>query len=128
MSSGLYELLALLIGYLALAAGIAFVVWRVSRSISSQWSRLALRAATLAFLFAPGAVACGGASIVPFSLVVVGDIIGLIAPNGCGPYTPLNLISFLPALAISGVALYFLESRRRASMSSNTSLERTRER
>jgi hypothetical protein len=65
---------------------------------------------------------------VPFSLVVVGDIIGLIAPNGCGPYTALNLVSFLPALAIAAVALYFLERRRSRVDASNTSLERTRER
>jgi hypothetical protein len=112
MSSELAELLALLVGYLALAAGLAFGMWRMTRNISSQWLRLALRAATVAFLFAPGAVACGGASIVPFSLVVVGDIVGLIAPTDCGPYTLLNFASFLPTLAIVVAALYFLERRR----------------
>jgi hypothetical protein len=112
MSSDLLTLLALLAGYLIVASVITSVVWRATRGISSQWLRLALRAITLAFLFAPGAVACGGASIVPFSLVVVGDVIGLIAPNGCGPYTPLNLASFLPVLAVVVMTLYFLERRR----------------
>ena len=112
MSSGLLTLLALLVGYLAVAAGVTFVVWRSTRGISSPWLRISLRAIALAFLFAPGAVACGGASIVPFSLVVVGDVVGFIAPNGCGPYTPLNLASFLPVLAVVVTALYLLERRR----------------
>jgi hypothetical protein len=76
-------------------------------------SRLALRALSIAFLFAPGAIACGGATITPFSLVVVADVVGLVSPNGCGPYTPWNLVSFLPTLAAAAFALYFLERRRR---------------
>jgi hypothetical protein len=112
MSLGLVTYLVLLLGYLAIAAGLAFVTWRVTRGIDSQWGRRGLRAITLAFLFAPGLIACGGASIVPFSLVVIGDLVGFIAPNGCGPYTPLNLITFLPSVAIAVVTLYFLERRR----------------
>jgi cytochrome bd-type quinol oxidase subunit 2 len=112
MSSELVTLFALLVGYLAIAVGATFVVWRTTRHISSRRLRLALRAVALAFLFAPGAVACGGASIVPFSLVVVGDVIGLIAPNGCGPYAPFNLVSFLPVLAVVALVLYLLERRR----------------
>jgi len=111
MTSGFAVILALLAGYLAVAVGILFGVWRATRRISSQWLRLALRASALAFLFAPGAVACGGASIVPFSLVVAGDIVGLIAPNGCGPFTPLNLVSFLPTLVIAALTLYVFERR-----------------
>lgn len=112
MPTGLLTLLAMLVGYLAIAAAGTFMVWRATRGILSQWLRISMRAITLAFLFAPGAVACGGASIVPFSLVVVGDIVGLFAPNGCGPYTPLNLVSFLPVLAIAVTAFYLLERRR----------------
>jgi len=111
MSSGLFTYLVLLVGYLAIAAALAFVTWRITRGISSRWRRDGLRAITLAFLFAPGVVACGGASIVPFSLIVIGDVAGFIAPNGCGPYTPLNLVSFVPSLAIAVVTLYLLEGR-----------------
>ncbi len=112
MSSGLGTQLVLLVGYLAIAAALAFVTWRITCGISSRWRRDGLRAITLAFLFAPAVVACGGASSVPFSLVVVGDVARFIAPNGCGPYTPLNLVSFVPSLAIAVVTLYLLESRR----------------
>jgi hypothetical protein len=112
MSSGLVTYLVLLVCNLAIAAGLAFVAWRVTRGISSRRRRRGLRAITLAFLFAPGVVTCGGASIAPFSLVVIGDIVGFIAPNGCGPYTPLNLVSFLPSVVIAVVTLYLLERRR----------------
>ena len=112
MSPGLATYLGILIAYLVIAAGVLFLVWRFTRSLRSPGLRLALRAFSVAFLFAPGAVACGGATITPFSLVVVADVIGFISPNGCGPYTPLSLDLFLPTLAITAFALNFLERRR----------------
>ena len=112
MSSELGTYLAFLVGYVVIAVGVIFLVWRLTRALLSPRLRLAFRAFTIAFLFAPGAVACGGATITPFALVVVADVIGLIAPNGCGPYTPWNLVSFLPALAVAGFALYLCERRR----------------
>ena len=112
MSSDLTAYLLLLLGYLVVAAGVIVLVWRLSRSLHSPGLRLGLRAFAIAFLLAPGAVACGGATIVPFSLVVVADLVGLISPNGCGPYTPWNLVSFLPALAVAGLTLYLRERRR----------------
>ena len=113
MSADLATYLGLLLGYLFVAGGLLFLVWCATRRVISSGLRLACRAFALAFLLAPGAVACGGASFTPFSLVVVVDVIGFISPNGCGPYTPLNLVSFLPALAIAALVLYFLERRRR---------------
>ena len=113
MSSDLVTYLALQLGYMVIAAGAIFLVWRLTHALLSPVLRIALRAFTIAFLLAPGAVACGGATITPFSLVVVADVVGLISPNGCGPYTPWNLVSFLPALAIAGFALYLWERRRR---------------
>ena len=112
MSPELATYLGILIAYLVIAAGVIFLVWRFTRSLRSPGLRLALRAFSVAFLFAPGAVACGGATITPFSLVVVADVIGFISPNGCGLYTPWSLVSFLPTLAIAAFALYFLERRR----------------
>jgi hypothetical protein len=109
MSAELAGYLSLLVAYLIVAAGVIFAVWRATFGLALQELRVALRAFTLAFLLAPGAVACGGASIVPFSLVVVADVLGYISPNGCGPYTPMNLVSFLPALAVVATALYLLE-------------------
>ena len=113
MSSELATYLVSLFGYLVIAVGIIILVWRFTRALPSSVLRLALRAFTVAFLLAPGAVACGGATITPFSLVVVADVAGFISPNGCGPYTPWNLVSFLPTLAVAAFVLYFPESRRR---------------
>ena len=112
MSSDLATYLLFLLGYLVVADGVIFLVWRLTCVLLSQGLRLAFRAFTIAFLLAPGAVACGGATIAPFSLVVVADGVGLISPNGCGPYAPWNLVSFLPALAIAGFVLYLWERRR----------------
>jgi hypothetical protein len=112
MSSELLTYVAFLLGYLAIAVGFSLLVWRLTRALVSPGLRLALRAFMLAFLLAPGAVACGGATILPFSLVVVADVIGVISPNGCGPNTPWVLVSFLPVLAGSAVILYLLERRR----------------
>jgi hypothetical protein len=112
MSSELATYLAFLLGYLVIAAGVIFLVWRFTRALLSPGLRLAFRAFTIAFFLAPGAVACGGATITPFSLVVVADVVGLISPNGCGPYTPWNLVSFLPAIAVAGFVLYLWERRR----------------
>jgi hypothetical protein len=112
MSSELLTYVALLLGYLAIAVGVILLVWRLTRALVSPGLRLALRAFTLAFLLAPGAVACGGSTILPFSLVVVADIIGVVSPNGCGPYTPWSLVSFLPVLVSSAVILYLLGRRR----------------
>lgn len=114
MPSGLGTLFAILAGYLAVAAGALFVVWRTTRGLGSTTLRVSVRALATAFLLAPGAVACGGAAIVPFALVVVTDVVGLMSPNGCGLNTPISLASFLPAAAIVGVVLYVLERRRRA--------------
>lgn len=113
MSSELLTYVALLAVYIAVAAALVFLVWRLTRSLHSSGFRLALRAFTLAFLFAPGAVACGGATITPFSLVVLSDVIGIFSPNGCGPYVPWNLVSFIPVLLVSVVGLSLLERRRR---------------
>jgi len=112
MSSEIATYLAFLTGYLVIAIGVIFLVWRLTRALLSSGLRLALRAFAVAFLLAPGAVACGGATITPFSLVVAADVVGFISPNGCGPYTPWNLVSFLPTLAVAAFALYLLERRR----------------
>lgn len=113
MSSELLTYVALLAGYIAVAAGLTRLVWRLTRGHYSSGLRLGLRAMTLAFLFTPGAVACGGAAIVPFSMVVLTDVVGVFSPNGCGPYTLWNLVSFIPVLVVSATGLFFLERRRR---------------
>jgi hypothetical protein len=113
MSPDLATYLALLTGYLAVAGGVFFWIWRASRRrIARIGFRLALRAFVLAFLFAPGAVACGGATIVPFALVVVATSIGLISPNGCGTHVPWLLGSFLVTFAAVAIALYILDRHR----------------
>jgi len=112
MSPDLVTYLAFLAGYLAVAGGVFFWIWRASRRIARIGFRLVLRAFVLAFLFAPGAVACGGATLVPFSLVVVADVVGYISPNGCGPHTTWNLASFLATFAIVAIALYVLDRHR----------------
>ena len=112
MSPDLVTYLAFLAGYLAVAGGVFFWIWRASRRIATIGLRLALRALVLAFLFAPGAVACGSAAIIPFSLVVVADIVGLVSPSGCGPHTPWILVSFLATFAIAVTALYVLDRHR----------------
>ena len=112
MSSDLVTYLAFLAGYLAVAAGFFLWIWRASRRIASIGFRLALRAFVLAFLFAPGAVACGGATIAPFALVMVAEVVGLISPNGCDPHTPWSLVSFLTTFAIVAIALYVLDRHR----------------
>jgi hypothetical protein len=113
MSSELLNYLALLVGYIVVAAGLILVIWRLTDGLVSPGLRLALRAFTLAFLLAPGAVACGGAVILPFSMVVLADVVGLFSPNGCGPYTPWNLVSFIPVLLVAVAGLLLLERRRR---------------
>ncbi len=113
MSSELLTFVAFLAGYIVVAAGFTALVWRLTRTLRSSGLRLALRAFTLAFFFAPGAVACGGATITPFSMVVLADVIGILSPNGCGPYTPWNLVSFIPVLVVSVVGLFVFERRRR---------------
>ena len=112
MSPDLVTYLAFLAVYLAVAGGVFFWIWRASRRIAKIGFRLALRAFVLAFLFAPGAVACGGATLVPFSLVVVADVVGYISPNGCGPHTTWNLASFLATFTIVAIALYVLDRHR----------------
>jgi hypothetical protein len=113
MSPELVAYLGFLLGYLVVAAAIFLFVWRFTRALQSSRLRLALRAFAVAFLLAPGAVACGGATILPFSLVVAADVVGFISPNGCGPYTPWSLVSFLPVLVAAAVALFLLDRRRR---------------
>jgi hypothetical protein len=46
-------------------------------------------------------------------MVVVADLIGFFSPNGCGPYTPWNLVSFVPVLALAAIAPFFFDRRRR---------------
>jgi hypothetical protein len=46
-------------------------------------------------------------------MVVLADAVGVFSPNGCGPYTPWNLVSFVPVLAVSAIGLFFAERRRR---------------
>jgi hypothetical protein len=113
MSSELATHLASLAIYVAVASGVTFLVWRLTRRLHSPSLRLTLRAFTLAFLFAPGAVACGGATITPFSMVVLADAVGVFSPNGCGPYTPWNLVSFVTVVGVSAIVLFFAERRRR---------------
>jgi len=113
MSPDLASYLALLAGYLTVAGGVFFWIWRASRRrIAGFGFRLALRAFVLAFLFAPGAVACGGTSIFPFALLVVATSIGLISPNGCGMHKPWILVSFLLTFAAVSIALYILDRHR----------------
>ena len=113
MPPDLATYLALLVGYLALAGAVFFWIWRASRRrVARIGLRLALRAFVLALLFAPGAVACGGASILPFALVVVATSIGLISPNSCGAHLPWILVSFLVTFAAVAIALYILDRHR----------------
>jgi hypothetical protein len=112
MSSDLTLILVIYAGYLAIAAGLALFVWRLARRLHSPGLRLGIRALTLAVLFSPGVAACGGAAIVPFSLVLFGDTVNLISPNGCTANTPWNLRLFLPALALCVAVLFILERRR----------------
>jgi hypothetical protein len=113
MSPDVATYLALLAGYLAIAGGVFFWIWRASRRrIARVGFRLALRAFVLAFLFAPGAVACGGATVFPFALVVVATFIGLTSPNGCGSHMPWILVSFLLTFTVVAIALYILDRHR----------------
>jgi hypothetical protein len=112
MSHDLATYFAFLAGYVVVASGVFFLIWRASRRIASIKFRLVLRAFVLAFLFAPVAAACGGATIAPFAMVVFANIVGLISPNSCGPYTPWNLVSFLLTFAIVAIALAVLDRLR----------------
>jgi len=129
MSPDLATYLALLAGYLTIAGGVFFWIWRASRRRITRFGfRLALRAFVLAFLFAPGAVACGGATLVPFVFAGVASYMGLISPSGCGTHVPWILVSFLLTFAAAAIALYILDRHRHRGDASNKSLERTRER
>jgi hypothetical protein len=113
MPPGLATYLALLACYLALAGAAFFWIWRASRRrVARVGFRLALRAFVLALLFAPGVAACGGASLLPFALVVVATSIGLISPNSCGTHMPWILVSFLATFAAAVIALYILDRHR----------------
>jgi len=113
MSPNLATYLALLAGYLAVAGGVFFWIWRASRRrVARLGLRLALRALALAFLFAPAAIACGGATIAPFALVAFASSIGFTALSGCGTHTPWILVSFLLTLVTGAAALYILDRLR----------------
>ncbi len=110
MSPDLATHLALLAGYLIVACGIFFWIWRASRRrVARLGFRLALRALALAFLFAPAAVECGGATIAPLALVVFTTSVGFTSTHGCSTHTPWILISFLLTLATGAIALYILD-------------------
>jgi hypothetical protein len=67
-------------GYLAVSIALLVLVWRLSRRVASTFARVVVRAATAAVLFAPTFFACGGASPVPFPILVVSDISTALSP------------------------------------------------
>lgn len=83
------ELSVLLLGlsvYCAIASCLLWVVWHLTRHLKRISSRVLLRSAAIAFLFSPTIFACGGASPVPFPLLVAGDVYVWMASleNPCG--------------------------------------------
>jgi hypothetical protein len=74
-------------GYIAVSVAVLVWVWRLSRRIASTFARVAIRTALVAVLFAPTFFACGGASPVPFPMLVVSDISTALSPprqHSCG--------------------------------------------
>ena len=101
----------LLGGYLVLAVvAIGAIVAR-----SRRWAvrtRMLSRSAAIAFFFSPAIAACGGASIGPFSVMLLGSLIARLLPGAstaaCPPWAlgdAMNIVSFCMCFGILGLFL-----------------------
>ena len=67
------------------------LIWRRSAAYPGAFARVALRSFWFAFAFTPAVAACGAVAVVPFPLLLLGELI-LPPSEVCGPFVPPNLI------------------------------------